>query len=245
MTRQTVTIETADGACETSVFRPEGKGPWPALLFFMDGVGIRPALFEMGERMAAAGYFVLLPDLFHRAGPYTAPDPAKLFSDPELRASWSKKVGGLTPDGAMRDTKACLDFLSRQPDVKQPEVGVTGYCMGGRLAVWAAATFPDRIVAAAAFHPGGLVTDAPDSPHLLAPKIKGKIYVAGAIEDAHFTDAQKATFDEALTEAGVDHVVTTYRARHGWVPRDTPIHDEHEAERHYEALFALLASSLS
>jgi carboxymethylenebutenolidase len=116
--------------------------------------------------------------------------------------------------------------------------------MGGFMSLTAAGTYPDRIAAAASYHGGRLATDAPDSPHLLAPKIKARVYVAGAIEDASFPDEQKARLAEALREAGVEHQIETYPAKHGWVPRDTPVHDAAEAERHYETLFALFDKTL-
>jgi carboxymethylenebutenolidase len=108
------------------------------------------------------------------------------------------------------------------------------------MALIAAATFPDQIAAAASFHPGHLVTDQPSSPHLLVPKIKGKVYVAGAIEDASFTDDMKERLKKALAEAGVDHTVETYPAKHGWVLRDTLAYNPEEAEHHWRALVALM-----
>jgi carboxymethylenebutenolidase len=109
----------------------------------------------------------------------------------------------------------------------------------------AAANFPDRVAAAASFHGGKLVTDAPDSPHLLASRMKARVYVAGAVQDAGFTDEMKQRLKDALTAAHVDHTVVTYEgARHGWVPTDMPVHDRAAAERHYEALFDLLDSTL-
>ena len=117
--------------------------------------------------------------------------------------------------------------------------------MGGGLSLRAAAHYPDRIVAAAAYHPARLATDLPDSPHLLAPKIKARVYVAGAIEDQSFPDDMKARFTEALEKAGVEHTVVTYPAKHGWVPTDTPVHDAACAARHYETLFALFDGALS
>jgi carboxymethylenebutenolidase len=247
MARTSVTIDTKDGRCEASLFRPSGSGPWPAVIMYMDGVGIRAALFEIGERIAAHDYVVLLPDLFYRAGPYVAPDPAKLFSDPALRAEWfSKYMGSASQANVMSDTRAFLDFLSAQADVKGPKIGTTGYCMGGGLSLAAAGHYPDRVAAAASFHGARLATDAPDSVHLLAPKMKAKVYVAGAIEDAFFPDDQKQRLDDALTAAGVDHTVVTYEgARHGWVPSDTPVHNPAATARHYEALFALLDSTLA
>ena len=122
--------------------------------------------------------------------------------------------------------------------------GMVGYCMGGRLALLAAATFPDRVAATASFHGGNLANDDPASPHLLAHQIKARVYVAGAIEDANFPEAQKVRLEEALAAAGVDHRVETYPARHGWVPRDTAAHDEAETEHHWRALTTLLDAAL-
>jgi carboxymethylenebutenolidase len=112
--------------------------------------------------------------------------------------------------------------------------------MGGLMSMTAAGTYPDRIVAAASYHGSRLATDAPESPHLLAPTMKARVYVAGAIEDTSFPDAMKARLEEALTKAGVDHTVETYPAKHGWVLRDTPSYDAAAAERHWQTLFALL-----
>jgi carboxymethylenebutenolidase len=238
-------IQTDDGRCPSYVFRPEGKGPWPAVLFFMDGIGIRPAMFDMAQRLSAQGYFVLLPDLYYRAGRYEPMDARTLFSDPEkLKVLREKFFSMISVAKTMSDVKSFLAFLDAQPDVKRGGIGTTGYCMGGRMSIVAAGTYPDRVVAAAAYHPGGLVTDAPDSPHLLAPKMKARVYIAGAIEDANFTDEQKARLDDALTKAGVDHVVETYPAKHGWVPGDTPVHDAVCAERHWKSLLALLDAKL-
>jgi carboxymethylenebutenolidase len=245
VTASEIDIATDDGTCRARVFRPDGAGPWPGVLLYMDGIGYRPALFALGERLASAGYYVLLPDMFYRAGAYEAPDPKQLFADEAVRAAWFKRVR--RPDFldcAMRDTRAFLAHFAAQPDVRQPAIGVTGYCMGGRLALVAAGTFPDRVAAVAAYHPAGLATDAPDSPHLLASKIRARVYVAGATEDANFPDAESQRFERALAEAGVDHVVETYPARHGWVPSDTPVHDPAATERHWQTLLELLARTL-
>jgi carboxymethylenebutenolidase len=144
----------------------------------------------------------------------------------------------------MSDTGAMLDYLASQPDVKPGGIGVTGYCMGGLMAMTAAGTFPDRVAAAASYHGGRLATDKPDSPHLLAPKMKGRVYVAGAIEDPSFPDDMKARLEDALGKAGVDHVVETYPAKHGWVFRDTPSYDAPACERHWQSLLALFAAKL-
>ncbi len=239
-------IPTADGRCEASVIRPEGAGPWPAVIVYMDAFGVRPAMLAVGERIAARGYVVLVPDLFYRVGPYVAPDPAKLFADAALRGAWfGKYAASASQANVMADTGACLDWLAAAPEVKQSKVGTTGYCMGGGLALAAAAHFPERVAAAASFHGGRLATDAPDSPHRLAPRIKARVYVAGAVDDPSFPDDMKQRLADALAAAGVDHTVVSYEgARHGWVLADMPVYDEAAARRHDEALFALLDATL-
>ena len=238
-------IATKDGKCPAYVYRPAGDGPWPAVLVFMDGPGIRPAILEHAERLATYGYFVLLPDLFYRSGPYEPMDPRTLFSDPEKRKVLVEKFFALaTPANIMSDTRAFVDFLATQTDVKPGGIGTTGYCMGGLMSLTAAGTYPDNIVATASYHGGRLATDAPDSPHLLAPKIKSRVYVAGAIEDDSFTDAMKERLETALTSAGVDHKIETYPAKHGWVFRDIPIYDAAEAEHHWRTMVGLFESTL-
>ena len=241
-----IEITTAEGSCPSYVFRPStGSGPWPAVLVFMDGVGIRPAILDLAARLARSGYFVLLPDLFYRSGPYEPMDARTVFSDPEQRKRLTEKFSShISQAKVMSDTRAFLDYLSSEPDVKAGGIGITGYCMGGLMAITAAGTFPDRIVAAASFHGSRLATDAPESPHLLAPKMKARIYVAGAIEDAWFPDEMKERFDAALSAAGVDHVVETYPAKHGWVFSDGPVYDEAACERHWRALLALFEATL-
>lgn len=243
MTR--IDIQTRDGTCPAHVYRPAGAGPWPGVLVFMDGLGIRPAMLEVGERIAAHGYFVLLPDLFYRSGPYEPMDPHTTFSDPAKRKVLMEKFFSLaTAANVMSDTRAFLDYLSTLPDMKPGGIATTGYCMGGFMSLTAAGTYPDRIVAAASYHGGRLATDAPESPHLLAPNIRARVYVAGAIDDPTFPDDMRARLADALGDAGVEHVIETYPARHGWVLRDTPVYDAAAAERHYRTLFALLDATL-
>lgn len=242
-----IEITTADGICPSYVFRPaSGNGPWPAVIMYMDGVGIRPAMLDLGVRLSKHGYFVLLPDLFYRSGPYEAMDARAVFGDPDLRKRLQEKFSShISQAKVMSDTHAFLDYLAAEPDVKAGGIGVTGYCMGGRMALAAAGTFPDRIVAAAAFHPGGPATDAPDSPHLLAPQMKARLYVAGASEDAWFTNEMKQRLEKALTDAGVEHVVEMYPAKHGWVLSDAPTHDVAWTERHWREQLALFAETLT
>ncbi len=240
-----ITIKTRDGSCRSYVFQPATGGPWPAVLIFMDGLGIRPAMLEVGERLATYGYYVLLPDLFYRSGPYEPMDPHTVFSDPEKRKVLMEKFfAPATPGNIMSDTRAFLDHLAGQSNVRRGGIGTTGYCMGGLMSLTAAGTYPDRIVATASYHGGRLATDAPDSPHLLAPRIKSRVYVAGAIEDQSFPDDMKQRLEQALTKAGVDHQIETYPAKHGWVFRDTPVYDAAAAERHWRTMIALFDAKL-
>jgi len=247
MSRTEIALKTDDGDARAFVFKPdEGKGPWPGVIFFMDAPAIRPAMFEMCERLASNGYYVLLPDMFWRAGPYEPINIAAVFGDEAKRREvFGKLMSSTDAAKANTDTKACLDFLAQQPDVAGTKVGVTGYCMGGGLALRAAGNFPDRVAAAGAFHGGRLATDAPDSPHLLAPRIKAKVYVGGADEDAGFPPEQADRLREALTVAGVENIVEIYEgARHGYAPPDMPVYDEAASERHWRALLGLLDGTL-
>jgi carboxymethylenebutenolidase len=212
----------------------------------MDAIGVREALFAIAERIANHGHYVLVPDLFYRAGPYLALPPAVLFGDLDERAAWfSKYMSTINVDNVMSDVSSFLDYLSGRKDVMQPKVGTTGYCMGGRLSLLAAGHFPERIAAAASYHGANLASDSPESPHLLAPRMKARVYVAGAVEDSSFSDEQKQRLEEALTLAGVAHTIETYAgARHGWVPSDTPVHDPAAAERHFATLFSLFDGTL-
>jgi carboxymethylenebutenolidase len=246
--RHDLSIQTPDGEARAFAFTPSGgKAPWPAVLMFMDGVAIRPALFDMAERLASNGYYVLLPDMFWRAGPYDPIDVKKVFAqgDEERRKTFGALMGSTSPEKAMRDTGAFLDWLAQQPQARAGKVGVTGYCMGGSFSLLAAGTFPQRIAAAAAFHPSNLATDAPNSPHLLAPRIQASVLVAGGDEDQSFDEAQKERLAEALGDADVEATVSIWKGcRHGWVPADTPVHNPEGAERHWRELIALFERTL-
>ena len=235
-----VTIKTRDGECPAYLSRPAGSGPWPGVLVYMDAIGIRPAMLELGERLATYGYVVMLPDVYYRGGPYE-PMTHATFRDPELRKRLREPA---TPENVMSDTRAFIDYLNAQPDVQRGGIGTTGYCMGGNLSLRAAGTYPEHVALAASFHGGFLATDAPDSPHRLAPKVRAHVYVAGAIEDESFTDEMKTRLENALTEAGVDHTIETYPAKHGWCLPDSPAYDAAAAERHWQTMTAFFDAKL-
>ncbi len=246
MADEQISIRTADGDCPTHVLTPSvGAGPWPAVIIYMDAGGMRPTLVEMAQRLADGGYVVLVPDLFYRFGPYGPFDPKELF-----KGDFRAVIGPLmaTTDNAkagVSDTAAFLDYLASRPDVKGSKVGTVGFCMGGGMALTAAGTYPDRVAAAAGFHGGSLATDTPLSPHLLAPKMKAEIYVAGADNDQSYPLDMQARLDKALTDAGVRHRCEIYPgAAHGWMKRDFPIYDEAAAERGWKEMFALFNRNL-
>jgi carboxymethylenebutenolidase len=245
MSVEQIAIFAAEGEAKAWVYSPDGAGVWPGVIMLMDGPGIRDSVHRMAQRLSGAGYVVLLPDLFYRSGDYAPIDPKVVFTNKELREAHREKfMSKATPKAVMADFPAFFEALSARADVQPGPIGVTGYCMGGRLALIAAGSFPDRIAAVASYHGGGLANDTPSSPHLLAGRMKAKVYVAGAIEDANFDDEQKARLIAALQTAGVDHTVETYPARHGWVPDDMPVHDPAEAEHHWQTLIPFLGGVL-
>jgi len=243
---QTVTIRTNDGECPTQVFTPsEGKGPWPGVIFFMDGLAIRPTLFDMAQRLADAGYLVMLPDMFYRMGPYPPMDPKEVFANGSLREKLGPMMASTGNDKAVEDSAAFLAWFEQSPDWAGGKIGTTGYCMGGGMALSVAGAYPDRIGAAASFHGGNLATDAPTSPHLMAPMIKARVYVAGADQDASYPPEMAERLEAALTAAGVNHKCEIYEgALHGWTMADFPIYNPPAAERHFEELTKLYAETL-
>lgn len=246
MSRTQVELRTRDGICPAYVIRPPGSGPWPAVIVYMDAPGIREGLFQIAETLASHGYYVLLPDLLYRMGGSQPGHERRYFTEPEYRSEWlAKALPAASLTNVRSDSEAFFEFLAAQPDVKQPKVGVTGYCMGGGHALTAAGTHPDRVVAAASYHGGGLATDAPESPHLLAPTMKARLYIAGADQDPLFPDAMKARLAKALEDAGVDYRMETYPGqKHGFAPPDTPVHTAVAGARHWETLLRLLAEQL-
>jgi carboxymethylenebutenolidase len=247
MSHEQLSIRTPDGSCPAHVFTPAGAGPgpWPAVIFYMDGLGIRPALFEMGQRLSDLGYVVLLPDLYYRAGAYEPLEPKKIFATGDVRAALAHLFQSTDNRRAAADTEAFLAWLGTRSDVSGAKVGTTGYCMGGAISLTVAGTHPDRIAAAASFHGGNLATDAAMSPHLLAPKMKGRIYVAGADQDGSYPPAMAERLEQALRDAGVDHRCEIYAgALHGWTMTDFPVYNEAAAERHWRGLEALFAATL-
>lgn len=240
-----VVVPTPDGDCPASLHTPDGPGPWPAVILYPDAGGTRPVLRDMADRLAAAGYAVLLPDVYHRTPGWEPFDVATVFGDPDERARLMGMVHGVTAAMYRTDADAFLDFLSTRPEVAGEAVGTTGYCMGGRASLIVAAHRPDRVAAAASFHGGGLGSEEdPDAPYRTAGAIRATVLVAGAEDDGSFTDEQRDRLVAALEAGGVTHTVETYPAAHGFAVPDNPTYDEAAAERHWTALTALYAEAL-
>ena len=245
MSEESITLTTSDGACPAHVFTPGDGVPHPAVIFFMDGLGIRPALLDMGRRLAAAGYIVLLPDLYYRAGPYEPLSPKELFASGDVRTALAPFLTATDTHRAAEDTRAFLDYLSSRADVIGSKIGTTGYCLGGGISLTVAGTYPDRVAAAASFHGGRLVTDSELSPSRVASNITARVYVAGADFDDGYPPEMADELEEILTDAGVEHRLEIYPgARHGFTMVDFPVYDEAAAERHWRELLALLEDTL-
>ncbi|MDT0406554.1 MULTISPECIES: dienelactone hydrolase family protein [Streptomyces] len=241
----TVDIPTGEGTADAYLAHPADGGPRPGVLFYMDAFGLRPRLREMADRLAGAGYAVLVPNLFYRHG--RAPvvelpafiDPG---SRPEIFERLRPVMRQLTPERAMRDADAYLRRLAACPAVADGPVAVTGYCMGAALSLRTAGTYPQRVAAAAGFHGGRLATDTPDSPHLVAGRITAEVYFGHADRDHSLPQEQIERLERALTEAGVRHRCEVYPgAGHGYTQSDTAAYDKEADERHWAALLDLLA----
>lgn len=245
MTRRTIEIETGEGTARASLFTPVGDAVSRAgVLLLMDIFGPRPALDQMAERLADQGYFVLVPDLFYRFGERGAVDAATAFKDPEVGPRLREMLGATTQAMTASDAGAFIAALE-QAGATGP-IGVVGYCMGGGRALTVAARYPEKVAAAASFHGGNLASEAPDSPHLGAASIRGRVYVGNAFEDGSFPTEQSARLVEAFHRAKVDFTFENYvGVAHGWCIPDHVVHDKAGAERHWRRLTAFFAETLA
>ncbi|WP_330455858.1 dienelactone hydrolase family protein [Streptomyces sp. NBC_00820] len=243
-----VDVPTVDGVADAYLAHPADGKPHPGVLFYQDAYGLRPQLRAMADRLAAAGYTVLVPNVFYRAGRAPVVELADFIdpsADPTIWERLGPLVGSVGPEEAVRDADACLGWLADSPLVNDGPVAVVGYCMGARLALRVAATHPGRIAAAAGFHGGGLATDAPDSPHLGAGNIAAELYFGHADQDHSMPEEQIRHLEAALTAAGVRHTCEVYPgARHGYTQADTPAYDRAADERHWAAMLDLFKRAL-
>ena len=243
MPNEQTTIRTRDGECRSYVATPAGDGPWPAVILYMDAGGIRPTVIGMAQRLADAGYVVLLPDLFYRHGPYGPFVPKEVFAG-DFRVILQPLMATTGNHKAAEDTGAFVAYLDARGDVAGRGLGAVGFCMGGGMALAAAGTHPDRFAAVASFHGGNLATDASTSPHLFAPQLKAEIYVAAAENDGSYPPEMAGRFERALAQAGVRYRSETYPAAHGWMKPDFPVYDHAAAERGWTEMLALFGRNL-
>jgi len=242
-----VNVPMASGVSDSALFYPEGKGTWPAVLLWTDILGLRPVFREMGRRLAAEGYVVLVPNPFYRNAKAPVVDGSFDFSKPEDRAKVMPMAAALTADANISDAQHYVAFLDQQAQTnKSKKMGVQGYCMGGPLTFRTAGTQAQRIGAAATFHGGGLVTDKPDSPHLLIPKMKAEVLCCVAANDDQRDPKAKDVLKESFAAAHLKATVEVYEGcNHGWTVRGSQVYNEAGAEKAWAALTALYKSNLS
>jgi len=256
ITETDVTITTPDGTCDAAFIHP-ATGTSAAVILWPDAFGLRPSMREMARKLAGEGYAVLVPNPFYRVQKAPVFESAANFNfgDPAQRGRLGPLMGSITAAGAPeRDAAAFVAWLDRQPQVnRNRKIGTQGYCMGGPLVVRTAASLPDRIGAGASFHGGGLVTPNPDSPHLLAPRIKASMYFGVAINDDQQQPDAKVQLKQAFDAARVPAEVEVYaNAQHGWCvsdmprqPNGQPIYNQADADRAWGKLLALYRTALA
>jgi carboxymethylenebutenolidase len=241
-----VVIKMADGNCDAALFYPLGSGNWPGAIIFTDALGLRPSFRDMGRRLAQEGYTVLVPNPFYRtrvapvlSGPFD-------FSKPEDRAKLTDLMAPLTSEAKLSDGTAYVAYLDTLPQVNtKAPLGVSGYCMGGPYTMLISAAVPQRVGAAGSFHGGNLVTDKPDSPHLLAPKIKASYYFAIATNDDQRQPDAKDKLRDAFNAAHHPVKIEVYEGcMHGWCVSDGMVYNKAGADRAWGELIALYKKSL-
>ena len=249
-----VSIATPDGMCDAAFIHP-AAGAHAGVLIWPDAFGLRPAMRDMGRRLAAQGYAVLVPNPFYRVAKAPIFETAANFDFRDKAAFDQLRplMGSVNASGAAeKDAAAFIAFLDAQPQIdKSKKIGTQGYCMGGALVVRTAAAMPGRIGAGASFHGGGLVSDKPDSPHLLAPKVRARMYFGVASNDDQQQPDAKDKLKEAFAAAKNAATVEVYPAQHGWCVPDMPIeggaqiYSKPEAEQAWSKLLALYGSALA
>ena len=251
-----VEIKTADGTCDAAFIHP-ANGAHPAVIIWPDAFGLRPSMRDMAKRLVQeGGYSVLVPNPFYRVAKSPVVENASTFNfnDPGQRGKLTPLMGSINAAGAAeRDAQAFIAWLDMQPQVdRNKKIGTQGYCMGGPLVVKTAAAVPNRVGAGGSFHGGGLVTANPDSPHLLASKIKARMYFGIATNDDMQQPDAKIKLKESFEAAKVPVEIEVYsQSQHGWCVPDMPkqangqpIYNKADADRAWTKLLALYKAGL-
>ncbi|MDA1094529.1 MAG: dienelactone hydrolase family protein [Acidobacteria bacterium] len=237
-----VDVTTADGVADTYFVHP-ATGAHPGVLIWPDAFGLRPAKRQMADRLAQSGYSVLLVNQYYRSQRAPIVNSTNFA---EERATLMPLMASVNAQTQTRDAQAFVGFLDRQPSVDTTrKIGTMGYCMGGPFTMRTAAAVPDRVGAAASFHGGGLVTDQPDSPHLLVPSIQAHYLFAIAANDDENQPEAKDVLRDAFAKTAVPAEIEVYAAMHGWCPPDSTVYDESLAERAWSRLLALFETALA
>ena len=240
-----VSVTTPDGTADAALFYPQGKGKWPAVLVWPDILGLRPVFREMGRRLAAAGYVVLVPNPFYRSKRAPVMEGTVDFSNREAMSTLMGYRKAIPDAGIDTDAKAYLAFLDTQPQTnKARKAGVQGYCMGGPLAFHTGAAVANRIGGVATFHGGGLVTDDASSPHLLIPKTNAAFLVDIAQNDDKRQPDAKDKLKAAFAAAKRPAQVEVFPADHGWTVAGSQVYDQASAERAWAGLMQFYKTRL-
>ncbi len=243
---QDVMVPTPDGEADCYFVHP-ATGKHAAVIVWPDIKGIRPGFRAMGKRLAESGYSVLVVNPYYRTHKGPLISEGEYFKDPAVRERLMPHARSLSPETCVTDGKALVSWLDQQASVDTGrKVGVTGYCMTGSYTMRLAAAIPERIGAGGSFHGGGLATDKPDSPHLLAPQMQAAFLIAIAEDDDARNPEEKVRLRKAFDDAGVEAEIEVYAGtRHGWCPPDSAVYDEAQAERAWSRLLALFERRLA
>ncbi len=235
-------IQTADGTMDTFICHPEEGGPFPAVIMYMDAPGIREELRDMARRIGTVGYFVLLPNLYYRSGREGnyGFDLSRIRRDDSEREKMFDVMHTLTNAGVVADTRPILDVVRSEIQAAAGPVGCVGYCMSGQFVIAVAAAYTDVFAAIASYYGVGIITDAEDSPHLMAGEITGEVYLAFASDDPHVPQSVVDALPKIMSAAGVMHRIEIYPdTEHGFAFPQRAAYNKDAAERHWERMFAL------
>jgi carboxymethylenebutenolidase len=243
---RTVQIPTTDGQADAFAAFPDRGGRHPGVLLYPDAFGVRPVLEETARELAGHGYYVLVPNLYYRHGPAPVIElPAHIGEEirPAVFARLMPLIEAHTTERALRDADAYLRFLTTQPEISAGLVAAIGYCIGAVLAMRTAAAHPGQVAAVAGFHPFFLITDAPDSPHRLFPKLTAQVHLG--LAEGDMTSESVSELNQALDAAGVDYTSEIYPGTiHGFTMSDTDAFNPSALQRHWDRLLPLLGRTL-
>lgn len=245
MIESKVDVKTQDGVADGYLYHPDSSGTWPAVIMYTDIKGVRSAFQDMAKRLAAEGYVVFLPNVYYRTRHMPVfKDELPSFNEANGRTQLLALRDTLTPDRVERDAISHIEFLGMHKNVGGTAMGTVGYCMAGAIALRTAAARPDRIASMASFHGGHLATDTADSPHLLLPKVKARLYFAHASEDASCPPAMIDKLEAACSKTGLRYESDVYGGRHGFAVKDHAAFDEASCDRHWRKMLVLFKETL-